>query len=45
MEFCVNKKNNLWLHIGIMRGIAFGFSVNRYSFDIDFLCFYIGLEF
>jgi hypothetical protein len=45
MEFRVREKGNWWIHIGFMRGVALGFSISRWSIELDLVCFYIGLEF
>jgi hypothetical protein len=42
----------IWIHfgkilffIGAGKRFGLGFSINRWSFDVDFLCFYFGVEF
>jgi len=38
--------NNHWLSVGIhKRGIALGFSVSKYSIDLDLIFIFISLEF
>jgi len=40
-EFKLGKS---WIHIGYGKRIAFGFSVDMFSISIDFLCFWVGVE-
>ena len=32
-----------WLHYGYLRGIAFGFNVDRHGWDIHLIKFFIGM--
>lgn len=34
-----------WFYFGYSKRFGFGFSVDRFSFNIDFLCFWAALEF
>jgi hypothetical protein len=43
-EFRISK--TVWLSFGFSpRRIGLGFSIDRYYFNIDFLCFWITLEY
>ena len=33
-----------WVHAGRLSGIGFGFKIDKYGWDIDFIKFYIGME-
>ncbi len=44
-ELNISKKRNVWVHYGYGKRIAFGFSLDKYNLSIDFLCFWIGVEF
>lgn len=40
------KIKNSWIHIGYSRhGFGLGFRIDKYSLNIDFLFFWIGIEF
>lgn len=39
-----NKVGKVWIHVGFMRAFGFGFNVSKYGLNIEFLCFYGGLE-
>jgi len=34
-----------WINYGYGKRFAIGFSVDRYTFNVDFLCFWFGMEF
>jgi hypothetical protein len=38
------KIGKYWIHYGCLNGIGLGFKVDRYGWDIDFIRFFIGME-
>jgi len=38
------KIGKYWVHCGCLNGIGLGFKVDRYGWDIDFVRFFIGME-
>jgi hypothetical protein len=34
-----------WLSYGYGKRLALGFSIDKYSINIDFFCFWVGVEF
>ena len=39
-----NKVGKVWVHLGFMRAFGIGFNVSKFGLNIEFLCFYGGLE-
>lgn len=39
-----SKSSQVTIVLGISKRFGIGFAVDRYSFSLDFLCFYFGLE-
>ena len=39
------RVGGLWLSYGFHKGISLGISIDTYHFNIDFFCFYVGIEF
>jgi len=33
-----------WLSFGYGKRLSLGFSIDKYSINIDFLCFWVGIE-
>jgi hypothetical protein len=44
MKYKENKICKYWIHYGVLSGIGLGIRVDRYGWDIDFIKFYIGME-
>jgi hypothetical protein len=37
-------RNKTYLHFGKLRGIAIGFKIDKWGFDLDLIKFYVGIE-
>ena len=44
MKYRERKIGKYWIHYGGLSGIGFGFRADEYGWDIDFIKFYIGME-
>jgi len=44
MKYKERKIGKYWIHYGGLSGIGFGFRADEYGWDIDFIKFYIGME-
>ena len=40
----IGNRSNLWISWGYGKRFALGFSIDKYSINIDFLCFWVGIE-
>ena len=38
------KMKRFWFHWGLLCGVAIGFKIDDYGWDIDFIKFYFGME-
>jgi hypothetical protein len=36
--------NKYWVSYGYGKRLAFGFSIDKYAINIEFLCFWVGVE-
>jgi hypothetical protein len=43
-EHKIGNRGNRWISWGYGKRFGLGFSIDRHSINIDFLCFWIGLE-
>ena len=40
----IGNRGNRWISWGYSKRFGLGFSIDKYSINIDFLCFWIGIE-
>ena len=38
------KMKRFWFHWGVLRGVAIGFKIDDYGWDIDLIKIYFGME-